>query len=65
MNALNRDLQVGEIVYYRGKAVRALQGPGMSTSNAIWDDMEVEYVDPEDGEILTINASFITDYLED
>lgn len=60
MNIFNRDLVIGEIVFFRGNAVRVLSGPGMSTSQIMSDDLQVEYVDPEAGEIETIDAMAIT-----
>lgn len=61
MNIFNRDLVIGEVVYFRGNAVRVLGGPGMSTSQIMSDDLQIEYVNPEDGEIETIDAMAITE----
>jgi hypothetical protein len=61
MNAFNRDLVIGETVFYRGNAVRVLSGPGMSTTQIMSDALQIEYVDEEDGEIETIDAMAITD----
>lgn len=59
MNSLNRDLVIGEVIYYRGMPARVLSGPGMSTSQIMSDDLQIEFVDPKDGEIETVDAMAI------
>ncbi len=61
MNALNCDLAIGQVVYYRGMAARVLGGPGMSTTQIMSDALQIEYVDEEDGQIRTVDAMAITE----